>query len=62
MKSDYAIKIYLTPDTTECPDTPYFWCLLVLRDDWCNEGSGWAKTPEQAFQDGYQYYRQKYEK
>lgn len=56
MDSEYMIKVYLSPDKETYPDTPYGWCLLVLHDDWCNEGSGWAKTPELAFKEAYEYF------
>ena len=58
MGRDYVIKIYLLPDKSDYPDTPYCWCLLVLYDDWCTEGTGWAESPEKAFAEGYEYYRE----
>jgi len=62
MERDYVIKVYLSPDRDAYPGTPYCWCLLVLHNDWCNEGSGWAKTPELAFKEGYAFYLEKFSK
>lgn len=57
MKHDYKIVVHMQPHHHDNPENPYFWCIMkyVFNAGWCNSGSGWAVTPEQAFSDAQKY-------
>lgn len=52
------IKISLTPHSWDNADKPYFWVVMEWNEQtkgWSNSGiCGWAKTPIDAFNEGYQ--------
>jgi hypothetical protein len=52
-----AIEVIMNPHTWDNKYKPYFWCIFAIRED-CrtNEGCGWAKTPELAWQEAFDYY------
>ena len=58
MKHDYKIVVHMQPNKHDNPMKPYFWCIMkyVFNTGWCNSGSGWSTTPEQAFEDAKYYF------
>lgn len=47
----------LNPLTTENIKKPFFWSLLSKSKlHWCNSGSGWASTPDNAWVTAYSLY------
>lgn len=58
MNDEYVIKVNMTPHIHDNPANPYFWCVMKFDGVWCNECSGWAKTPEQAFADAHDEYQE----
>ena len=56
MSNLYRIEVWVTPNETENPKQPYFWILYKKHDEWCNENSGWGKTPEDAWLKAYSFY------
>lgn len=52
MEKEYEIKISMTPHLWDNKDNPYFW--IITKND-CNEGFGWSKTPQQAWNDAHEY-------
>lgn len=45
------------PDNSNNKQKPFFWILLSYTGkNWCNECSGWAISPEEAWNIAYQYY------
>ncbi|MFA9377003.1 MAG: hypothetical protein ACERKZ_09665 [Lachnotalea sp.] len=58
MKNEFKIEIGLTPHNHDNIN-PYYWTIFCYYDDWCNEGFGWSKTPEEAWYSAFSYY-QKY--
>ena len=56
MNTIYKIEINLFP-SDENRKEPYFWSIFSFSGkNWCNEYSGWSKTPEDAFHIAYQFY------
>ena len=58
---EYKIQVSMTPSLHDNPTKPYFWCILVFNNGWSNAGSGWAKTPDEAFLDAKKYLSLPYE-
>lgn len=60
---NYKLEILLRPQYMDVEDSNsplmYFWCILYNPegDMWCNSGSGWSPTIEQAFVDAQVYYK-----
>ena len=55
----YKIEVSMTPAYHDCPNAPYFWCILRRKDNetmWSNYGHGWARTPTEAWQKAYLYW------
>lgn len=57
--SDYRLMIHMQPKPHDNPDKPYFWCILEYVNGLTNKGSGWSSTPEQAFQEGFKYLKER---
>lgn len=59
---EYIIEVILTPHYHDNKSEPYFWALLI--DDECgnkyNCGSGWAVSPEEAYKQALDYYKNKW--
>jgi len=45
---DYKIEVGLSPHFHNNKNSPYYWTIFCFYDTWCNEGTGWAKTPTEA--------------
>lgn len=56
MGQDYKIEVGVTPNYHDNKHQPYYWTLFCYYDVWCNEGFGWAKTPEDAWKEVYGFY------
>lgn len=57
VKKTYKIDVRVTPNYAENKHKPYFWAVLATTDgEWCNECSGWAETPEKAWNEAYGFY------
>ncbi len=56
MNQNYKIEINITPSKYENKSQPYHWILFAYYDDWCNEGAGWATTPELAWSEAYNFF------
>lgn len=58
VKHDFEIVVHMQPNPHDSPNNPYFWCIMkyVFNTGWCNSGSGWSATPEQAFSDAKNYF------
>jgi len=54
---DYKIEIGLTPHFHNNKNFPYYWTIFCFYDTWCNEGTGWAKTPTEAWNAAMKYYK-----
>ena len=53
----YKIGVYMTPSYHDNKYKPHFWILFKwCGDDWCNDGCGWAETPEKAWEEAYDFY------
>ncbi|MCL2216995.1 MAG: hypothetical protein FWB91_08260 [Defluviitaleaceae bacterium] len=57
MDAPYRIEVWVTPSKDENPANPYFWILYRYDGNWFNQNAGWAKTPETAWQDAYNFYK-----
>lgn len=54
---EFKIEVIVTPHPHDCPDNPYFW---VIYGNNANCGSGWAKTPDEAYHEAYNFYYENY--
>lgn len=65
MEPIYKIEVNLYPSNEINKinkDKPFFWNLRsYVGNDWCLSASGWAKTPEEAWIEAYNFYN-KYKK
>lgn len=53
----YKIEISLNPYPSSDVKKPFLWLVSsFLKDNWCNDGIGWAKTPEEAWEEAYKFY------
>ncbi len=52
------IRVSLNPNPSIYPDTPYFWWIAEIdeqsKEDVNSGLVGWAKTPQEAFEQAYQ--------
>lgn len=55
--NDYKIEIGITPHYHDNKHKPYYWIILGFYNDWCNEGFGWAETPEKAWKEAEEYFK-----
>jgi hypothetical protein len=54
---EYDIEVSMNPHPWDNPNEPYFWCIYANRDTaQTNEGCGWAKNPELAWEQANRYY------
>ena len=54
---EYKIEVIMTPHFHDSPKKPYFWMIgSYCGKDWCNHTSGWAATPEEAWQEAKTFY------
>ena len=58
---EYKIQVSMTLSFHDNPTNPYFWCILEFNNGWSNTGSGWSKTPDEAFLDAKDYLLLPYE-
>lgn len=56
MNQNYKIEVGVTPHTHDNKNQPFHWTLFAYCEEWCNEGSGWARTPELAWKEAYNFY------
>lgn len=57
VKRDYKIDVRMTPNYEDNKHKPYFWAVLSSTDgEWANECSGWAETPEKAWEEAHDFY------
>lgn len=57
MSIKYKIEIHLHPNIDNLSIPTFFWTLFSYTgNNWCNSGSGWAPSPEDAWQDAYNFY------
>ena len=53
----FKIEIHLFPNENVYCDTPFFFFLFsYTNNNWCNSGSGWSTTPQNAWNDAYNFY------
>jgi len=52
------LDIQLIPNHDETDDEPYFWAILNYDRNWYNAACGWSKTPEQAYKDGMECFKE----
>jgi len=57
LNQNYKIEVGVTPHTHDNKLQPYYWTIFCFCDAWCNEGHGWAKTPELAWSEAYDFYK-----
>lgn len=58
---EYKIEVIMTPHPWDNHKKPYFWMIgSYCGNSWCNNGAGWAETPEEAWKQAYEYYNQFY--
>lgn len=64
MNEEYFIEIVLTPHYHDNNESPYFWMLGVIGENGerYNSGSGWAVSPNEAYNQAYLHYNKKYNK
>lgn len=64
MEEEYKIEVLVTPHYHDNLKNPYFWCVLRwYNEGWCNtSGSGWAASPEEAFNKANKWYEYYYKK
>lgn len=65
MDKEYQIVIGMNPHEWDNKEKPYSWCILkwckaTNGDGWCNYGHGWAKTSQEAWEQGKAYYDTNY--
>lgn len=46
MKTEYCMKILLSPHPHDNKENPYFWCLLKFDNEWHQIACGWEATPD----------------
>lgn len=51
----YRIEVSLSADLMHAKQ-PYYWVLYGFDTSWQNEGAGWAKTPQDAWNEAYAFY------
>jgi hypothetical protein len=61
---DIKIDIHLKPAEHELTSgRNFYWCIMICNDplgDWIMTGyDGWAKSPQEAFEQGYETYQAK---
>jgi len=56
LDQSYKIEIGVTPHYHDNKLQPYHWTLFAYYDTWCNEGSGWANTPTEAWNEAYNFF------
>lgn len=49
----HEIRVHMHPQEWDSKDNPYFWMITI---NGCNNGHGWSKTPEKAWEDALEYY------
>lgn len=54
----YSIEVVLLESKEDNKHKPYFWVLYKIQENGIktNDGSGWAETPEKAWQEAYDFY------
>ena len=54
---EYSIEVIMNPHHWDNKNEPYFWCIFANRGEGkTNEGCGWAKTPDLAWNQANEYY------
>jgi len=56
LNQNYKIEVGVTPSQNDNKLQPYHWILFAYHGDWCNEGAGWAITPELAWSEAYNFF------
>ena len=56
MEKIYKIGITLSKNKDDNQSQPYHWLLISYENDYQNEASGWAITPDKAWNEAYNYF------